>query len=667
MEIRERTKVGLMAVGAGLWLLAAATPGRAGNISGQVIDQATGAGMANITVNLYDPAGDAKGTTTTNASGNYSFTNVASGNYLIQEDTPGGMYQSNSTFPNYTPVPQSSPGAYGNTPGTWDYSGTGGATPPGWLTSGTAAPFESALSLSGPTVNLGQFVQENFSNTSNYSLKLQSTVPGDPGYQIQATSFGVPEAVNLNGTTFNLSNIHYHDPEENQINGTSPGVMEEHFVLQSPVVNGAGGGEVVLAVFMQLGTAANPTFDKLFGALTGLGTTGGSTLAGSTVGGINFADLLPANMQGWFYPGSLTTPPLSTPVSWFVFSTPIELDQAELNEYEAYASSVGFLPNARPVQDLEGRTFNDLTSVTLGATDLTGVNIINAAVPEPSSLILLGTAGASCSSSAAEGRGRPPDRNPRPTRFHRTARLPSEGVEPFGVRGPWARAVGVVAWSRSKPGALPGPGRHGGTRMNVLDRFRLDGKVALVTGGARGLGRVIAEALHSAGAAVALSARHLDHAARAAAELVDASGGRALGVAADVSRDVDVRGMVAQVLDAYGRLDILVNNAGINIRGPIEQLGESDWDQVVDTNLKGPWLCCRAASEPMRRQKWGRVINVSSMLGEVALAGTSLLLRQQGGPDDDDQGPWRWSGRPTGSTSTRSARARSPPRSTRRS
>src|SRR5262249_15000719 len=160
---------------------------------------------------------------------------------------------------------------------------------------------------------------------------------------------------------FNLANIHYHDPEENSIVGAAPAAMEEHFVLQSPVVNGTGGGEVVLAVLLQLGLTPNATFDKLFGALAGLGTTGGSTLPGSSIGAINFADLLPANMQGWFYPGSLTTPPLSTPVSWFVFASPIEIDQQELTAYEAYARSVGFLPNARPVQDQAGRTFNDLT------------------------------------------------------------------------------------------------------------------------------------------------------------------------------------------------------------------------------------------------------------------------------------------------------------------
>jgi carbonic anhydrase len=394
VEIRDRTKVLIRAVGAGLCLLAAASPAGAANISGRVINQAIGQGMAGITVSLYDPAGDAIGNpTTTDAGGNYSFSGLSSGNYLIQENAPSGMYQVNSTFPNYAPTPQSTPGTYGGSGGDWDYTGGGGTVPPqGWIINGTPAPFESAVTLSGPTVNLGQFVQENFTNTSNFSLKLQSSVPGDPGYQIQATSFGVPESVTLNGTTFNLANIHYHDPAENQA-GLPQVKMEEHFVLQSPVVNGVGGGEVVLAVFLQLGNTPNPTFDRLFGALTGLGHTGGDTLAASAVGAINFADLLPANMQGWFYPGSLTTPPLSTPVSWFVFSTPIEVDQQELSEYEAYASQVGFLDNARPVQALAGRTFNDLTSVTLGATDLSGVNIINAAVPEPTSLVMMGTAG----------------------------------------------------------------------------------------------------------------------------------------------------------------------------------------------------------------------------------------------------------------------------------
>jgi NAD(P)-dependent dehydrogenase (short-subunit alcohol dehydrogenase family) len=166
--------------------------------------------------------------------------------------------------------------------------------------------------------------------------------------------------------------------------------------------------------------------------------------------------------------------------------------------------------------------------------------------------------------------------------------------------------------------------------INVLKQFQLEGKVALVTGGGRGLGRAIVDALASAGAAVALSARNHDSAQRVADELAS-QGARALALQADVTRDADVRAMVARTLDSYGRIDILVNNAGINIRGPIDQLQESDWDEVVDTNLKGPWLVCRAVAEPMKRQNWGRVINVSSMLGEISLPGRTPYCSSKGG------------------------------------
>jgi NAD(P)-dependent dehydrogenase (short-subunit alcohol dehydrogenase family) len=166
---------------------------------------------------------------------------------------------------------------------------------------------------------------------------------------------------------------------------------------------------------------------------------------------------------------------------------------------------------------------------------------------------------------------------------------------------------------------------------SVLDQFRLDGKVALVTGGARGLGRAIAEALASAGADVALSARQLDNAQSAAGVIAKTTTRKAIGVAADVTERASVEAMVGGVLQALGRIDILVNNAGVNIRGPIEELSEDDWDTVVDTNLKGPWLCCRAVAPIMKKQKWGRVINVSSMLGEISLPGRSPYASSKGG------------------------------------
>jgi NAD(P)-dependent dehydrogenase (short-subunit alcohol dehydrogenase family) len=167
--------------------------------------------------------------------------------------------------------------------------------------------------------------------------------------------------------------------------------------------------------------------------------------------------------------------------------------------------------------------------------------------------------------------------------------------------------------------------------MGAIDRFRLDGRVALVTGGSRGLGKAMAEALASAGASVALTARSAESARAAAEEVARGSDCRTLGLAVDVTRRDEVEAMVARTLDVFGQVDILVNNAGINIRGPIEQLQESDWDQVIDTNLKGPWLCCRAVAGPMKRRGWGRVVNVSSMLGEISMPGRTPYASSKGG------------------------------------
>lgn len=139
------------------------------------------------------------------------------------------------------------------------------------------------------------------------------------------------------------------------------------------------------------------------------------------------------------------------------------------------------------------------------------------------------------------------------------------------------------------------------------------------------------QALAEAGASVALTARKAESAQAVAREIAEATGSKAVGLGVDVTSRADVEAAVAQVLESFGRLDILVNNAGINIRGPIEGLDESDWDAVIDTNLKGPWLFCRAVAGPMKRQKWGRVVNVSSMLGEVGLADRTPYTASKGG------------------------------------
>ena len=167
--------------------------------------------------------------------------------------------------------------------------------------------------------------------------------------------------------------------------------------------------------------------------------------------------------------------------------------------------------------------------------------------------------------------------------------------------------------------------------ISVMDRFRLDGKVALVTGGARGLGKTMATALAEAGADIALSGRSKEACKQAGNEIASATGRKVRAFTADVTRLDDVERLVGEVEGALGRVDILVNNAGINIRGPIQQLTESDWDAVIDTNLKGPFLCARAFGPRMVARGWGRVINLGSVLGVIALPGRAPYASSKAG------------------------------------
>jgi len=169
------------------------------------------------------------------------------------------------------------------------------------------------------------------------------------------------------------------------------------------------------------------------------------------------------------------------------------------------------------------------------------------------------------------------------------------------------------------------------TPKNVLDNFRLDGKIALVTGGARGLGRTMATALAQVGADIAISGRSIEPCLEAAQEIAAATGRRARGFAADVTKLADVERLAGEIEAALGPVDILVNNAGINIRGPIQQLSEADWDAVIDTNLKGPFLCARTFGPRMVTRGWGRVVNLGSVLGVIGLPGRAPYASSKAG------------------------------------
>ena len=165
----------------------------------------------------------------------------------------------------------------------------------------------------------------------------------------------------------------------------------------------------------------------------------------------------------------------------------------------------------------------------------------------------------------------------------------------------------------------------------VLDTFKLTGRRALVTGGARGLGFTMATALAEAGADVALSGRSLESCQVAAQAIAAATGRRVAAFAADVTKADDVAELADAIERDFGGVDILVNNAGVNIRGPIQELTEADWDTVIDTNLKGPFLCSRAFGPKMVPRGWGRVINLGSILSVIALPGRSPYASSKAG------------------------------------
>ncbi len=143
----------------------------------------------------------------------------------------------------------------------------------------------------------------------------------------------------------------------------------------------------------------------------------------------------------------------------------------------------------------------------------------------------------------------------------------------------------------------------------------LTDKIALVTGGSRGIGKAIALELARQGARVAVNFVSQEAGAQAVAEAIRGAGGEAMTVRADVGDAAAVETMMEAVTAQWHRIDILVNNAGITRDTLLVRMTEDDWDAVLGTNLKGAFLCTRSVLRPMMRQRWGRVINLSSIVG----------------------------------------------------
>jgi 3-oxoacyl-[acyl-carrier protein] reductase len=149
----------------------------------------------------------------------------------------------------------------------------------------------------------------------------------------------------------------------------------------------------------------------------------------------------------------------------------------------------------------------------------------------------------------------------------------------------------------------------------------LTGKTALVTGASRGIGRAIALSLAEAGADVAVNYAGSEASAAEVVGLIEGMGRKAFKIKADVSSVQEVEEMFKQVLESFGKLDILVNNAGITRDNLLMRMKEDEFDQVIATNLKGVFNCLKAATRPMMKQRYGRIINISSVVGVLGNPG----------------------------------------------
>jgi 3-oxoacyl-[acyl-carrier protein] reductase len=158
----------------------------------------------------------------------------------------------------------------------------------------------------------------------------------------------------------------------------------------------------------------------------------------------------------------------------------------------------------------------------------------------------------------------------------------------------------------------------------------LTDKVAIITGASRGIGRSIAVALAGQGAKVVASARNAEALERLVDE-IKAQGGEAVAVVGDVAQESDANNLIDHAVTAFGRVDILINNAGITRDGLLLRMKNEDWDAVLDTNLKGSFLCIRAAAKIMSKQRSGRIINISSVVGEMGNAGQANYCASKAG------------------------------------
>jgi carbonic anhydrase len=288
-----------------------------GTISGVVTNDVTGAGVSNDKVVLYNSSGSTVAIAYTSAKGQYQFGITRTGTYVVRQFTPKGYVQTSPTFTNVAPA--------------------------------AGYPFQSPINITAKPINLANVLKVGYAPNNSTG----ATIAVGPGTLGDGVEVGFDPSnsdyLTAGGTVYQLTQFHFHSPSEDLIDGKSTN-LEIHFVNQS-----AQGGVSVLGVFLKLG-AHNYALDPILKAMNPALPATSPPLPIN--GPINLAGLLPTNMQGWFYQGSLTTGAFAGPLNWFVFQKPITLDLNQFKTYETFAKAEGFYPNARATQPLNGRMLN---------------------------------------------------------------------------------------------------------------------------------------------------------------------------------------------------------------------------------------------------------------------------------------------------------------------
>ena len=163
-----------------------------------------------------------------------------------------------------------------------------------------------------------------------------------------------------------------------------------------------------------------------------------------------------------------------------------------------------------------------------------------------------------------------------------------------------------------------------------MNMFDLTGKIAIVTGGNQGIGLGITRGLAGAGATVVIANRRAAEGQKAAAAL-QKEGFNVIAIPTDVSQKASVAAMVGKVMNEYKKIDILVNNAAVMIRKPLEEFEENEWDTILNTNLRGLFLCCQLVGREMIKRKKGKIINISSILSQIVQPGRGVYATGKAG------------------------------------